>query len=164
MRWIKLMKNDIVDGEDVCVSLWVSGCDVRCAHCHNESTWDFNQGTFFNQDLLTEIDQAISKNGIRRNFSVLGGEPLCKQNRHDVATIVKHVRKKFPAIKIFCWTGHVYEDLMAENDDDLKTIFNNIDILIDGPYVDSQRDITLKLRGSANQRILHNNGKGEFYE
>ena len=124
------MKNDIVDGEDVCVSLGVSGCDVRCAHCHNESTWDFNQGTFFNQDLLTEIDQAISKNGIRRNFSVLGGEPLCPPNLELVKSVVYKAKEVYPDIKIYIWSGYSYELLI--NTKETKEIVKECTVLIDG--------------------------------
>lgn len=98
---------------------------------------------------------AISQNGILRNLSILGGEPLDPQNRTSVAGLISEARKIYgDEIKIYLWTGYVYEDLLEDAVGDLGYILNNIDFLIDGPYIESLRDITLKLRGSSNQRII----------
>ena len=154
-RYAKLMKNDIVDGEGICVSLWTQGCPHRCAGCHNPETWDFNGGEEIPNDIKNEIITAISANGIMRNFSVLGGEPLCKENRAFVRQIVQSVRVCYPAIKIFLWTGYLYEDLLEKNDLDIDLILECVDTLIDGPYMQEERDITLPLCGSRNQRVLN---------
>lgn len=103
---------------------------------------------------MSEMIQAISANGIQRNFSVLGGEPLCEENIFLTTLVIQEVRKAYPDIKIYLWTGYYYKDLLKKNDSHLDYIFNNINYLIEGPFVQEQRDITLKLRGSCNQHIL----------
>lgn len=155
MRYSTIKKNDIVNGEDVCVSFWVQGCPLRCPGCHNASIWNFDGGKEFTPQTLEEIISAISANGIQRNFSVLGGEPLCDENLFLTTLVIQEVRKAYPNIKIFVWTGYTYEDLIKKNDPHLNYIFDNIDYLIDGPYIESLRDITLHLRGSNNQRIIN---------
>lgn len=153
-RYVKIMKNDIVDGEGVCVSFWIQGCPFHCHNCHNPETWDFNGGFEIPMDIRGQLIKDIAENGIIRNFSVLGGEPLCDENLSVVEDIIKGVRTAYPSIKIYLWTGYTIEQLQAKNDKRINNILSNIDILIDGPYVDEQKDITLKLRGSKNQRIL----------
>lgn len=153
MQYAGLKENDIVDGEGVCVSLWTQGCPHRCPGCHNPETWDFNGGIEIDEgELTTKVINAIEKNGVHRNFSILGGEPLCPQNIQYVISLVNIVRTLFPNIKIFIWTGYRLEDLQEKYQ---ESLFNKIDVLIDGPFILNQRDISLKLRGSKNQRILY---------
>lgn len=154
-RYAKIMTNDIVDGTDVCVSLWMQGCPIKCQGCHNSSIWDFNGGYEIPTDIRGHIIKAICANGIIRNFSVLGGEPLCQENAQDVDDIISGVRVAYPEIKIFLWTGYTLEQLKEQKNKHIDNILSNIDVLIDGPYIESLRDITLELRGSANQRILY---------
>jgi len=155
MKIAGLIKNDMVDGSGFCVSLWTQGCPHRCLGCHNPETWDFNGGTVITLDELEkEIFEALNANGVERNFSVLGGEPLCEENLYDVAKIVSKVRHKFPDRKIFVWTGYTYEELKEKNNSVLNALFNDIDILIDGRFEIDNRDVTLWLRGSRNQRVI----------
>lgn len=153
MRIAGLTKNDTTNGEDICVSLWVQGCPHRCKGCHNPESWDFNGGEYKNNDiLLEEIYDAISANGIQRNFSILGGEPLAPQNINDTYYILWEVKQRYPSIKTFVWTGYTLEQLKEMYKD---TLLENVDVLIDGPFIKAERDITLKFRGSKNQRILY---------
>ena len=155
MRIAGLIKNDMVDGSGFCVSLWTQGCPHRCPGCHNPETWDFNGGTVITLDELEkEIFEALNANGVERNFSVLGGEPLCEENLYDVAKIISKVRHNFPDRKIFVWTGYTYEELKEKNNPVLNTLFKDIDVLIDGRFEINERDITLWLRGSRNQRVI----------
>ena len=154
-RYSKIMKNDIVDGIGICVSLWMQGCHKKCFNCHNPQTWDFNGGYELPSDIRGELIKDISENGIKRNFSILGGEPLCPENLKDIDNIVTGVRMAYPHIKIFIWTGYTLEELYQQNNFHIINILNQIDVLIDGPYIDAQRDITLYLRGSKNQRVLY---------
>lgn len=154
MKYAGLIENDFAAGEGVCVSFWTQGCPHKCPGCHNPQTWDFNGGEELPYDILKKIDNAIIANNIKRNFSVLGGEPLCEENASLIYIITCHVRKTFPFIKIYVWTGYVLEQLNKQNPY-IKGILNNIDVLIDGPYIAEERDITLPLRGSRNQRILY---------
>ena len=154
MRYSNIIKNDIVNGQDVCVSFWCQGCPIHCENCQNSAIWDFNGGKEFTPATITEIIQAISANGIQRNFSILGGEPLCDENLFLTTLVIQEVRKVYPNIKIFLWTGYYYEDLLKRENPHLKYILDNINCLIDGPFIQAERDITLKLRGSRNQRII----------
>lgn len=121
--------------------------------CHNPESWNFNGGKEIEyNDLLNQILDAIKDNGIIRNFSILGGEPLCKENQNLVHNILKNVRKEYPNINIYCWTGGLFENLIKQPK--MLDILKYINVLIDGQFILEKRDITLKLRGSTNQRII----------
>ena len=156
-RYAGLNANDFANGKGTCVSFFVQGCPHHCPGCFNPETWDFNGGKELPVDIRGQIIKAICANGITRNFSVLGGEPLCPQNRDGVNNIITGIRTAFPHIKIFVWTGYTLEELQAENNDSINNILNNIDVLIDGRYKEEEKDLTLELRGSRNQRILYKN-------
>ena len=157
MRYAGLIENDIVDSDDgICVSLWMQGCPHHCKGCHNPETWNFNGGIEIDREkLLENVISSLTQNGIKRNFSVLGGEPLASENLGDAAYIISKVRESFPDIKIYLWTGYVIEELNKKNIF-IKQILKNIDVLIDGPFILEKKDLTLKLRGSTNQRIFKN--------
>ena len=159
MNFASIIENDIVDSDDgVCVSLWFSGCDVHCPNCHNSMLWDPNSGTKIpNDEIVTKLENYLYSNGLERSLSVLGGEPLMPANRADCAYILKTLREKHPTLKIRLWTGHIYEDLLSEDDPNLKTIFSVVNTLIDGPFIEAKKDLSIKLRGSSNQRIIQLN-------
>ena len=149
MRYAKIISNDYINGEGVCVSFWTQGCPHQCVGCHNPETWSLRGGIEDSEEnIINTIIEAISANGIQRNFSILGGEPLCSENRDFIKKLTKTIRTYYPTITIFCWTGYLYENIE-------KTYLENIDVLIDGTFDINKRDITLKLRGSSNQRILN---------
>lgn len=149
MKYAGLIENDIVDCDDgICVSLWMSGCNHKCKGCHNKELWDYNYGEEIDREvLLIKIEDSLIKNDIKRNFSILGGEPLDPKNIENTIYFCKKIKEDIDT-KIYVWTGYVYEDIKDSE------IFNYIDVLIDGPYVEDLRDLSLKLRGSSNQRIL----------
>ena len=149
------MENDFTDGSGVCVSLWTQGCPHHCPGCQNPETWDFDGGYDVPDDLRGQIVKAISANNITRNFSILGGEPLCDENLDFVLNIVTTVRTAYPHIKIYIWTGYTFDELVNKNDERINNIFKQINYLIDGKYDESLRDITLPLRGSSNQNIIN---------
>lgn len=154
-RYAGLITNDFANGTGVCVSFWTQGCPHRCPGCHNPETWDFEGGKELPTDIRGQIIKAICANGIIRNFSILGGEPLCSQNLEEVDNIITSVRTAFPHIKIFIWTGYTLEELQKMKNFHIINILSQIDVLIDGLYKEDERDITLELRGSKNQRILY---------
>lgn len=154
-RYAGLITNDFANGVGTCVSFWTQGCPHHCPGCQNPETWDFDGGKELPEDISGRIIKAICENGIIRNFSILGGEPLCKENIKIVEKIVLKIKTALPDIKIFLWTGYTIEELRKEKDEHLKNILAHIDVLIDGPYIEEERDITLELRGSKNQRILY---------
>lgn len=154
-RYAGLITNDFTNGEGVCVSFFVQGCPHRCPGCFNPETWNFDGGLELPPDIRGQIIKAICANDIQRNFSVLGGEPLCEENLSEVEKIISGVRAAFPHIKIFLWTGYTIEELRKMDDSQIISILSKIDVLIDGPFIEEEKDLTLKLRGSKNQRILY---------
>ena len=151
VRYAGLDKNDIVNGKGFCVSFWTQYCPHRCKGCHNPETWSKDGGLLIEyHDLLQEIIEAIKSNNIIRNFSILGGEPLCDENVSLVNNLIKDIKQIYPNILIYCWTGYNFEDIK----DKYKEVLSNIDVLIDGKFIAEQRDVSLYLRGSSNQRVI----------
>lgn len=155
MKYAGLIENDFTDGDGVTVSLWTQGCPHHCSGCQNPETWDFDGGHQVPDDLRGQIIKAISANGITRNFSVLGGEPLCEQNLDFVLNIVTSVRTAYPNIKIYIWSGYTFKELIDKQDERIINILKQCNILIDGKYDEALRDTTLPLRGSSNQQIIN---------
>ena len=152
-RYSAIIPNDVVNGDGVCVSFFVQGCPHHCPGCFNDETWDFHGGQPYSPDVKWTIIKAISANNITRNFSVLGGEPLAPQNIDMTWEVIDAVRHAYPHITITLWTGYTYEELVANPDENLLNILNTIDILVDGPFIEAEKDLSLKLRGSRNQHI-----------
>ena len=153
MQYAGLNYNDVVNGQGVCVSFWTQGCPHHCKGCFNPETWSYSGGYELPSNIKGQIVKAISNNGIQRNFSILGGEPLCPENRKLVLEILTAVRAAYPNIKIFLWTGYIYEELTERQSETLDNILDTIDVLIDGPFIEAEKDLNLKLRGSKNQRV-----------
>ena len=165
MRYAGVIENDFANGEGVSVTVFLQGCHRRCEGCHNPETWSFSGGEEISIDeLINKILTAIPKNGVTRNLSISGGEPLCDENISNVRHIIEAIRDKYSFIKIFCWTGYDYNDLFDNRDRkisyDLGYILNEVDVLITGPYKKEKRNITLKLRGSENQHIYRKDKNG----
>lgn len=153
MRYAALKENDIVNGEGVVVSLFMQGCPHHCHGCFNQETWDPQGGKEIDiNKLIAEIEDAISANGVIRNFSILGGEPFAPYNLRYTYYIVSRIREKYPNIKIYIWTGYYFDDI--KDNEWVRNIIRNIDYIIDGPFEEDKKDITLKLRGSSNQHII----------
>ena len=151
MNYIKITKNDIANGIGIGCVLWVSGCDIHCKNCHNQSTWDFNSGQPFTEDTMQEILLTLTKPYISR-FTMSGGHPLDPQNAPKVLEIVKRVKMVFPNKDIWIYSGYVWEDIIK--DETLREILKYTDVLVDGAYIDELRDISLAFKGSSNQRII----------
>lgn len=133
----------------------MAGCPHRCSGCHNQHMWNYEDG--YEVDLDTTIEKiihAIQANGLVRNLSILGGEPLTPYNQKYTDIIISEIKKRFPDIKVYLWTGYTYEFLLDNMNDHLKNILYQVDVLIEGPFINALRDISLPLRGSSNQRIM----------
>ena len=148
-----VIKNDIVNGEGICVSFFTQGCPHHCPGCFNPETWDPNGGVPLPADYKQQIEEVLVANGVTRNLSILGGEPLSDWNKELVNELVCSVRARFPHIKIYLWTGFLMTDLLTTEDSVVNSILNKIDYVIDGPFEMQKRDLTLKLRGSTNQKL-----------
>lgn len=164
MRFASMRNLDISNGEGVGVSLFVQGCDRHCFNCFNPDTWDFNGGKEWTEETKNKFIKLIDRPYINR-ISVLGGEPLAKQNLDEVLSLIKEIRISFPEKTIWLYTGYSYSEifqgqsscLSQEGLDNFKRreIIKQCEVLIDGEYIDKQRDITLKWRGSSNQRVIN---------
>ena len=151
MKYAKIRKMDISNGEGVRVSLFVQGCSFHCKNCFNQETWDFNGGKEFTTAEIQKIIELANKDYIA-GLSVLGGEPLHNNNVDEVFHIVATFKEKFPNKDIWLWTGFKFED--AIKDSKRKFILRNIDVLIDGQFEENKKDLTLKWKGSSNQRVI----------
>ena len=147
MNYCGLKKNDIANGEGVRVSLFVSGCRNHCIGCHNPEAWDFSYGQLFTAEIENEIIEALRPPWIQ-GLSVLGGEPCEEENKKVLIPFLKRIRQEFPDKDIWLYSGYTYERLQGEE------ILKYADVLVDGPFLLGQKDISLAFRGSRNQRII----------
>jgi len=147
--------DDTAAAPGISLSVYFSGCHFHCPGCHNPEAQDFNYGEDFTPETIREILMKLRKNGVERRLSILGGEPLCPENRRAVYDLISICRKVYPRMKIYIWTGYTIEELFAENNEIINMIFKHTDCIIDGRYEQDKRDITLPLRGSSNQRIIY---------
>ena len=154
MKYAGIIKNDFSAAPGVSTTFFTQGCPHRCKKCHNKDTWDFNGGKDFTPNVINEIIEALTANNIKRSFCIMGGEPLCPENELLTLTIIKEVKNKLPNTLIYIWSGYTYEELKNKNNN-ISEILELCDYLIDGPYIDELRDITLQMRGSSNQRIIN---------
>lgn len=159
MRYAGIIKNDFSAAPGISVTFFTQGCPHRCEGCHNPETWDFEGGEEVTHDTILEVIEAITANGLHRNLCIMGGEPLCPENQFLTNLIINSVKEKLPDTKIYLWTGYCLEDLDMTNNR-IKSILEQVDCLIDGPYDKTKRDVSLFMRGSSNQRILY---KGTDY-
>ncbi len=157
MYYGEIKKWDIADGPGVRVSLFVSGCRHHCKGCFNEDTWDFAYGKPYTEETEQEILEALNSSYIQ-GLTILGGEPFEPENQRELVELLRRVRKEIPQKDIWCYTGFVFErDLVPGGrafTEVTEEILSMIDVLVDGPFILDEKDITLKFRGSRNQRLL----------
>lgn len=150
MRYASIRKLDISNGEGLGVTLFTQGCPFHCKNCFNPETHDFDGGKEYTIDTKNDIVSLINRAQIKR-FSILGGEPLIERNKEDMIDLCSSIKEIRPDIKIWVYTGNIFENV---KDDWYELLYNYVDVLVDGPYVDSKRDLRLKFRGSSNQRVI----------
>ena len=158
MYYGEIKKIDIANGDGVRVSLFVSGCRIHCPGCFNAMTWDFCYGKEFTQETENEILEALDKDFIS-GLTVLGGEPFEPENQKVLTPFLRKVKERFPEKTIWCYSGYIYEtDLLAKDGkshtESTDEMLSYIDTLVDGPFIEAEKDISLVFRGSKNQRIL----------
>jgi anaerobic ribonucleoside-triphosphate reductase activating protein len=168
MNYGNIKKTDIANGEGVRVSLFVSGCRNHCPGCFNQDTWDFAYGKQFTKETEDELIAALAPEYIA-GLTVLGGEPFEPENQRVLMPFLRRVRAAYPKKTIWCYTGYVYDkdllgaDKSAEHAAGRKwcevtdEMISLIDVLVDGPFILAQKNISLQFRGSENQRILRLN-------
>lgn len=157
MNYATIKKFDIANGPGVRVSLYVSGCRNHCKNCFNPETWDFNYGEPFTKEVEDGIIAALKPDFIE-GFTLLGGDPFEPENQKVLAPFMERLRAEFPEKSFWCFTGYDYErDLLTGKLGDLDTvmkILRTLDVLVDGRFVESLKDLNLRFRGSSNQRII----------
>lgn len=162
MNYCNIKEYDIADGEGVRLTLFVSGCRNHCKGCFQPETWDFNYGNEFTEEVENIILEKLS-NWCYDGLTLLGGDPFEPENQKVLNPFLKKVKNEFPLKNIWCYTGYIYDKDLVDGGkkytDDTLDMLSNIDVLIDGPFIEELRDITLKFRGSSNQRLIYLNNK-----
>lgn len=161
MNYHKIEKTSVANGTGIRVVLWCSGCRIGCKGCHNPETWDINSGQLFDDDANEELFDALNKPYIQ-GITFSGGHPLEYENLPIVYDLIKEIKKLYPQKDIWLYTG--YSLSINDFDNTVDICFDNgllrnyilalCDVVVDGPYIEEQRDITLKWRGSKNQRVI----------
>jgi anaerobic ribonucleoside-triphosphate reductase activating protein len=155
MHYANVKTCSIENGVGVRTSLFVSGCTHRCKNCFNSEAWDFDYGNPFDEASQAMVIETL-KPGYVKGLTVLGGEPMEPENQLALLPFLKRVRQEVPGKDIWVYTGDVYEELLdgPRTTEVTRALLDLVDVLVDGPFVEHLKDITLKFRGSSNQRII----------
>lgn len=158
MNYANIKYCDISNGPGVRTSLYVSGCTHHCLHCFNPMTWDFGYGEPFTEQIEEEILESLKPEYIS-GFSLLGGEPMEIENQRALLPFVTKIKEQFPQKTIWCYSGYTYEELVDKsnhrcNCEVTKPLLERFDVLVDGEFVQDLYDISLRFRGSLNQRLI----------
>jgi len=154
MNYATIKNCDIANGPGVRVSLFVSGCTHRCPGCFNEIAWDFNYGKPFTQETMDSIIAMLRPSYIR-GLTLLGGEPFEPQNQAAVVELLRQVKAQLPEKSIWAFSGYLFEkDILSGRLGDTSEYLSYLDVLVDGPFVESKKNLSLRFRGSENQRII----------
>lgn len=147
MRFHNITKDDMLNGDGLRVVLWVAGCSHHCKECQNPITWDPNGGIPFEESNLQEIFHELDQDYVD-GITFSGGDPLHEDNRDEIEALCKQIREKYPSKTIWLYTGYTWEEIHN------WSIIKYIDVLVDGRFELSQKDITLQWKGSSNQRVI----------
>lgn len=157
MNYATIKNCDIANGPGVRVSLFVSGCRHRCKGCFNEIAWDFNYGTPFTEDTITSILQMLAPAHIQ-GLTLLGGEPFEPENQKELVKLLRAVKKTYPNKSIWAFSGYLFDkDILPGKlgpAEITSEIVSYLDVLVDGRFVQKKKDLSLRFRGSSNQRII----------
>ena len=167
MNYLQITHEDVCNGDGLRVILWLSGCSHHCYNCQNPQTWNPDSGIPFDESAKQEIFTELSKDYIS-GITFSGGDPLYEYNLDEVLKLVQQIRISFPDKTIWLYTGYKFEqikDAFMESKKWLQAnwkhsaitrwaIISNVDVLVDGEYIDEQRDLTLAYRGSKNQHVI----------
>ena len=154
MNYFQITKCDLKNGDGIRVVLWLAGCSHKCKGCHNSYTWDCHAGLPFTDETKAELFEAINKDYIT-GVTFSGGDPLFCSNRKPVSELIKEIKDKFPTKTIWLYTGYTYEEL--KDFEEIKQVLSNIDVIVDGEFVEALKDVNYPWAGSTNQRVLRKN-------
>ena len=157
MNYAKINKNDIANGIGVRVTLFVSGCTHFCKGCFNSEAWDFNYGQPFTTEVEEELLEALAPSWID-GLTLLGGEPMEPQNQRALLPFLKRIKEMYPKKTIWCFSGYTLEDELLKDSrarcEVTDEMLSLIDVLVDGEFVEELKDISLRFKGSSNQRLI----------
>lgn len=157
MNYAVIKNCDIANGPGVRVSLFVSGCTHRCKGCFNSVAWDFDYGEPFTQQTIDQVVAMLAPDYIK-GLTLLGGEPFEPQNQPAIVELLRQVKSKYPAKTVWAFSGYLFDrDILPGKLGDpaiTREYLSYLDVLVDGPFVESKKDLTLRFRGSSNQRII----------
>ena len=157
MHYGNIKNYDIADGEGVRVTLFCSGCTNRCEGCFQPETWDFCYGKEYTKETEDQLIQMLTDPNIQ-GLTLLGGDPFEPSNQRTLITLLRRVKQELPTKDVWAYTGFVYEQDLLEGQrkhtEVTDEMLSYIDVLVDGPFVIDQKDISLYFRGSTNQRVI----------
>ena len=154
MNYATIKNCDIANGPGVRVSLFVSGCTHRCPGCFNEIAWDFDYGQPFTQETIDTLITMLRPSYIR-GLTLLGGEPFEPQNQEAVVRLLRQVKRELPEKSIWAFSGYLFDrDILSGRLGDTAEYLSYLDVLVDGPFVEAKKNLSLRFRGSENQRII----------
>ena len=157
MNYAEIKNCDIANGPGVRISLFVSGCTHHCKGCFNEVAWDFDYGTPFTQETIDKILDMM-RPGYVRGLTLLGGEPFEPQNQGPIVELLRQIKEKMPEKSIWAFSGYLFDrDILSGRLGDWKVTqeyLSYLDVLVDGPFVEAKKNLSLRFRGSENQRII----------
>ena len=156
MHYAEVKYFDVANGPGIRVSLFVSGCPHACPGCFNEIAWNYEYGEKYTEEVEEKILKAVSKAEIQ-GLSLLGGEPLYPANLRALLPLLRKLKERLPKKDIWCYSGYTYEELLSregEEKKELEELFSYLTVLVDGRFIEAEKDITLLFRGSKNQRLI----------
>ena len=154
MNYATIKNCDIANGPGVRVSLFVSGCTHRCKGCFNEVAWDFDYGEPFTEAVMDSIVDMLRPSYIR-GLTLLGGEPFEPQNQAGVVELLRKIKRELPEKSIWAFSGSLFDkDILSGRLGDCSEYLSYLDVLVDGPFVEAKKNLSLRFRGSENQRLI----------
>lgn len=153
MNYASIKACDIANGPGVRVSLFVSGCTHHCKDCFNEEAWDFNYGEPFTEEIMEELLRLLAPDYVR-GITYLGGEPFDPRNQEGLLTLSRKIRENLPEKSIWAFTGYVFGKNLPIVPDVTEELLSDLDVLVDGPFIAAQKNLSLRFRGSSNQRLI----------
>ena len=154
MNYATIKNCDIANGPGVRVSLFVSGCTHHCKGCFNEVAWDFDYGQPFTQETVDQILAWLAPEHVK-GLTLLGGEPFEPQNQGAIVELLRQVKAKYPEKSIWAFSGYLFDrDITSGRLGDTSEYLSYLDVLVDGPFIEAKKNLTLRFRGSENQRLI----------
>ena len=154
MNYATIKNCDIANGPGVRVSLFVSGCTHRCKGCFNEVAWDFDYGQPFTESVMDSILEMLRPSYVR-GLTLLGGEPFEPQNQGPVVELLRRIKRELPEKSIWAFSGYLFDrDILSGRLGDCSEYLSYLDVLVDGPFVEAKKNLSLRFRGSENQRLI----------